>query len=377
MRIETGPVKHRRILLIVTKLSQAGTQLVALQLAHAFRSRGYIVETWFLYRETCAFENEGWIRVVCERRGLTMLDYLRLFPTLVRQMRKWQPDAVYTCMPLANVFGALAAWLNRCRIRVASQHYPMQTQAPLMRGLDWLMGSTGGYSANIAVSHAVAATFASAGRRYMRSMRVVQNGHVPRRSLLTQDKARAVFKLPVGVFTMGTVGRLADQKNPQHCVELLAQLPQAHLAMAGDGPLRAELEEMVRTRGLTGRAHLLGQIDGDAVPVFLRAIDVIIVPSRYEGLPLNVLEAMFAGVPVVASDIPSIRELVVDGDGKSSAILLREQDLESWIRALNDLRADVEQRRHLVETALARAQMFSLPRMVDGYEACLMIPRRR
>lgn len=364
-------MRARRVIMIVTKLTQAGGQLVALQIARSLRERGHEAQTWFLYREHDAFEAEPATRVLLEQARPGVLGYARIFLDLVRALREYRPDAVYTLLPLGNVMGAFAAWLLRVPVRVASQHNPRDTQSPVMRVLDWAMGSLGVYSTNVAVSHAVAATYAGAGKRYLRRLRVIPNGHALRPCPLSRPEARARLGLPPAAFVMGAVGRVAPQKNPEHAIELVRRLPSAHLAWAGDGPLRAEIERTIEGEGLAGRVHLLGQISEDAMPVFFRAVDIVVMPSRYEGLPLALLEAMHAGVPVVASDIPPMAEVAVGCDGTPAARLVTLDDLEGWLAAVMRLQDDPVERQRLAAVAASAIRRFSLPRMVDDYEALL------
>ncbi|WP_122088194.1 glycosyltransferase family 4 protein [Halalkalicoccus subterraneus] len=113
------------------------------------------------------------------------------------------------------------------------------------------------------------------------------------------------------------VGRLVDGKRPQDALDAVAQLraryPDVHLYFCGDGPLREELEASVTERGLTGAVTFLGQRPYDEMPAIYRAADALVLPSRAEGVPRTVLEAMASGLPVVTSDLEQITSIVEAG----------------------------------------------------------------
>jgi glycosyltransferase involved in cell wall biosynthesis len=111
------------------------------------------------------------------------------------------------------------------------------------------------------------------------------------------------------------LGRLAPQKRPDLAIHAFAEVrrrrPQTRLEVAADGPLRARAEALVETLGLGDAVSFLGQRDD--VPTLLARAQCTLLTSDYEGLPLAVLESMAAGVPVVATRVGGIPELVVDG----------------------------------------------------------------
>jgi glycosyltransferase involved in cell wall biosynthesis len=110
---------------------------------------------------------------------------------------------------------------------------------------------------------------------------------------------------------VGAVGRLSAQKNHRVLLEAAERVPDAHFGIIGDGPERPSLSALRDRLGLAERVHLLGERPNGVRLV--AAFNVFALPSRYEGLPLALLEAMGAGLPVVASDLPETREVVRPG----------------------------------------------------------------
>jgi len=361
----------RRILFIVTKLAKGGAMVVPLQVAAALRARGYVAETWFLYKHQSGFENEPGVHVILPRDAKGLADYVRIFLRLIPAMRAFRPDAVHGALPLGNVFGLLAAALIGCPSRVASQHNPAKTHNIVMQWLDKLLGSIGVYTGNIAVSHAVGASYSRYPAPYVRRLRVVQNGMRVRQPGRDKSEARMHFGLPVEAPLLGTLGRLAHQKYQDFLFDVMPALPGVHLAIAGDGPLRQQYEQQIKAAGLAERIHLLGAIPPEDVSDFLAALDLFVLPSRYEGLPIALIEAMQAGCPVVASDILPTIEVALPEGGEAAAVVLSLESAEPWIAAVRDLLAQPEKRRALAEAARRRGAFFSLDRMTDGYIACL------
>jgi len=135
------------------------------------------------------------------------------------------------------------------------------------------------------------------------------------------------------------VGRLAPQKRPDVAVrafgEVLRRHPDAHLDVAADGPLRGDVEALVGALGLNGAVTLLGQRQD--VPNLLARAQCTLLTSDYEGLPLTVLESMAAGVPVVATNVGGIPEVVVDG---RTGLLVPPGDPHAAAGAIDRLLAD-------------------------------------
>lgn len=345
--------------------------VVPLQVATALRERGYVAETWFLYEHEPAFENEPGIRVILPRRVRSLVDLVRIFMRLVSAMRAFRPDAVHGVLPLGNAFGLLAAAIIGCPSRVASQHTEARTHSTAMRWLDWLLGTIGVYTRNITVSHAVGRSYAGYPRPYVRRLRVVQNGMRTPKPQRSKAEARAHFGLPVEVQLLGNLGRLAHQKYQDFLFDVMAALPDVHLALAGDGPLREQYEAQIKAAGLTDRIHLLGAVPPEDVPDFLGALDLFVLPSRYEGLPIALIEAMQTGCPVIASDIPPTIEVAMPEGDEVSAVVLSLDSAEPWIEAVRDLFAHPEKLSALAEASRRRGAFFTLDRMADGYIDCL------
>lgn len=189
----------------------------------------------------------------------------------------------------------------------------------------------------------------------------VPNG-VPRAALL---KAPAERSAPTHGPVVGSLGRLTEQKGYDLLVRALPDLPGARLVLVGDGPAREQLEALARELGVADRLAITGWC-ADARSR-LPELDVFALPSRWEGMPLGILEAMHAGLPVLASDVGSVAEAVGDGE---TGFLVKRDDVAEIRDRLRRLLADPPLRAQMGrrgrELALAR---FTDDAMARRYEA--------
>jgi glycosyltransferase involved in cell wall biosynthesis len=164
-----------------------------------------------------------------------------------------------------------------------------------------------------------------------------------------------------------SVARMEPPKDPRTLVEALAALRSApwELDLVGDGPLRPEVRNLAARLGIAERVHMLGYLP-DPARVLGRA-RIFALSSRSEAFPRSVLEALRAGLPVVASRVGGVSEAVNDG---ASGLLVPPSDPAALASALGRLIADAALRRAMGECARAAyEERFTLTRMVDETEA--------
>ena len=164
---------------------------------------------------------------------------------------------------------------------------------------------------------------------------------------------REVLSIPEGEPIIGCVGSIYDLKNPLMFVEVATCLVRGggdgRFVWIGDGPMRGEMEDAIRSRHLAGRVHLMGQ-RSDA-RWLARGFDVGILTSDSEGMPNAVMEYMFWGLPIVVTDAGDCPELIEHG---RSGLVVEKGDTSSMARCIRALLADPEWARALGSRARKR-----------------------
>jgi glycosyltransferase involved in cell wall biosynthesis len=249
------------------------------------------------------------ITVVClgARKG----QGLRVVWRLSRLLAKLRPTILQTFLFHANIAGRLAGKTARVPlivsgIRVAEKRGSLRLW--IDRATDWMV------SRHVCVSQDVAAFSAARGGLPVAKLRVIPNGVDASLYAETPPADLGPFGIPAGSRTLLYVGRLDPQKGPFVLMaaarELLPRHQDLHLLLVGDGPLAENLRKWVAKENLGDRIHFAGRRND--VPSLMRAAEFFVLPSLWEGLPNVVLEAMAAGLPVIASRVEGISDLITD-----------------------------------------------------------------
>jgi len=165
------------------------------------------------------------------------------------------------------------------------------------------------------------------------------------------------------------VGRLADEKGIEALLGVMSHLASRgepmHLVIAGDGPLRSVVDNYAAHGEGGTQCHVLGHLRD--IQGVLSAADVFISTSRWEGLPLSVIEAMAAGLPVAGTNVPGTRDVVQAGQ---TGLLVAPDDVVGLANSVQRLAADIDLRRRLGAAGLQRAtEHFSITATVAAHEA--------
>jgi len=180
---------------------------------------------------------------------------------------------------------------------------------------------------------------------------------------------RRKLRLPVEGRIVGTIGRLTTQKDHSSLLEAFTQIrigvPDTHLIIIGAGELLDSLQKQRSLLELDGSVHFLGSRDN--IPELLQAMDVFVLSSLWEGLPLVLLEAMAAGAPVVATTVGGVPEVIADGE---EGLLVPSGDPRSLGLAMTKLLTDSVLARRLAEKAFRKIHsQYSVETMVQKHAA--------
>jgi glycosyltransferase involved in cell wall biosynthesis len=177
-------------------------------------------------------------------------------------------------------------------------------------------------------------------------------------------ETRRMLDLPQQAPVIGLVGRLTYQKNQLSAIDHLhtirQSVPNARLLLVGDGPDRAACIEKAARLRLAEVVHCPGQCED--MPAMLSAMDVLTMPSRWEGLPFVSIEAMAAGVPIVAYAVGGLNELMTD---RADGVLIPPGDDAAMARRLIEVLTDADFHRQLSRQAKQRARAFDIEQHVQ------------
>jgi len=157
------------------------------------------------------------------------------------------------------------------------------------------------------------------------------------------------------------VGRLTEQKGHRYLIEAAVNVKNVEIVIAGDGPLRKELESLAER--LRVKCIFTGAVEQKKIPVFLKSLNIFCFPSLWEGLPSALIEAMAAGLPVIATDIPPHKEVLGD-----TGVIVSAGDADALAKAANMLIDDPSLMLTVAQKEKERVKMFSIDNTAKTYE---------
>ncbi|MEO3386311.1 glycosyltransferase family 4 protein [Mesorhizobium sp. CAU 1741] len=363
-----------RILFVQTQAEMAGAQEISRLLGNELASAaggGFEVHHLFLYRKTAGCDGFPNVQFVARERPRGPFDAMRFIGRLFAIIRRLRPDVVLTFQHYGNIVAAPAARLVGVPRIIANHVSAPATISGPVRFIDRLVGLAGFYDVITVNSQATRRDYQAYPSRYTRRIVHVPHGFSQRTSSLAKQDARARFGLPRDVPLMGTVARLHPLKRIDLAVATLTHLPTAHLAIAGQGPDLERLRSIAREHGVAERVHFAGEMDADAVGDFLAGLDLFVFPSEAETFGLAAVEAAQAGVPVVAQDLPVLRE-VLDVDGEPCAVFVDASDTPAFAKAISQVMEDACIAEHLSTLGRRLSERYSVGAMVDAYRALIV-----
>lgn len=319
----------------INELDVGGAERACVQIAIGLKARGWDVNVLSLRDAGPLAEPLRLAGISVEAFNCRSVVDLRAVIHMKRALQKDPPSVLLTFLHQANMVGRLAAKLAGvktvvCSVRVADRRWAIRIPEAMTTGL---------VTHYVAVCRSVAKVHQHLCGITPRRMSTISNGvdlkgidtavAVPRSQLNCNDDDQVIL----------CVGRLSPQKAPLDIVEAFDELrtldPAGHarrkLVFVGDGPLKAALENKIQQKQLRDHVHLLG-CRPDVASV-MKSATVLVLASKWEGLPNVILESQAAGLPVVASAVDGCKEVIDDGetgrlfpcgDTQRLAMILRE-----------------------------------------------------
>ena len=251
------------------------------------------------------------------KRDISLVDEFRSLHFIFRTLFREKPDIFHANSSKMGGLGALAARLAGVRRIVFTAHgwafnEPRPSwQKPIIKFFSWL---------TVLLSHQTICVSEKTreeieGWPFIRNkLRVVYNGIRPF-ALLPRAEARQKLGIPQDSFVVGTLSELHPVKGLDILLEawehFTVKNPEAKLVMLGEGEWRENLEELAKVLAISDSVEMKGYVEN--ARAYLKAFDLFCLPSRSEAMPYAVLEAGFAGVPVVATNVGGIPEMIETG----------------------------------------------------------------
>ena len=358
-----------KILYVITDLEIGGVPLHLQRLATAMKGRGCgvtVVSLKSLGPVGEAMISSGVEVTACGGRG--RWDF-RVIARLTDAMRRARPDIVHSLLFHANFAARRAA--RRVGFPPARILCEIQTVEVERRWHLWIDRWTHrGCRLTIGNSPSVIAHLAAKARIPPRRLRLVRGGidPAPIRAAAAIDKGLLGGRLGGDTPIVLWVGRLDRVKGLDPLLRAFVEVAaktRAHLVLVGGGPLKERLDEQVRQFNLLGRVHLMGPRRD--VPSLLKACDVFAFPSRTEGLPNALLEAMAAGCPIVTTDVAGCRDLIAH---QQTGLLVPYGDTQALATAILRLLEDRDLAGRLGRNAAESVERnWHINRMLDEYAA--------
>jgi glycosyltransferase involved in cell wall biosynthesis len=344
-RLFSGSEKNKlipiRVLYLITELNMGGAQQALFRLLSGLDRNRYqpIVACLYNGRSEVAQQiNQSGIRVI----DLGMQPKWRLDAVwrLHRLVQREKPVILHAWMIHANILGRIVGRLNRVPVVIISR----RTQNLDGVGREWVNRKLSGWSdATIAVSECVRQVEIARARTDPAKVITIHNGIEAEQyrqiDSMVSDRIRRELHTPLEAVVIASVGRLHPVKGFANLLTAMksihARFPDVFLWLVGDGEQRTALEAQVRQLGLENVVVFAGMRRD--IPEILTAVDIFTLASHVEGMPNAVLEAMAAGLPVVATQVGGVPEIVVDGQ---TGLLVPPADVQALARGLLTLIED-------------------------------------
>ena len=318
--------------MLITQMELAGAQKAMFELANGLNKYGYKIILVTMY------DKKKYLHYFEKRYGITITNlnmkstvetnifikgrnFIRGLIQMYNLLRNCNPQVIQTFSLYSNIIGAVIAWLANVPIRVTSQRASLKGYPKWLLWLDRSVENSFLVHKMVAVSDGTRRYSISEGGINSNKLITIQNGiDIDQYSKDLSFKDRSVLQkelqLDTDSMVVLTVARFQPQKGHKYLVEaipkIVREFPRTIFLFVGEGELTEEIKLQVERSKLTNYIRFLG-VRRD-IPKLLAFSDIFVLPSLWEGMPNSILEAMSAGVPVIASNVDGIPEIIRDGE---------------------------------------------------------------
>jgi glycosyltransferase involved in cell wall biosynthesis len=358
-------------------MATGGAQKVLLDQAKWFQNHGHQVTVAFFYdRDNLHTKWQDMfpfpiINLTAFRKGQGIFEngllILNGLWKLWKLLRCNNFDVIETFTHDSNTLAIPLAWMAHVPVRIATHHGIVEGIRPWREKLHtWIINHNLAQHI-VAVSSMTREKLLEEGIQAQRIV-VIPNGITPvQLEGINKSEVRKTVGVEATDFFLLAVGRLVYSKAHEILISaipiVLQKFPNTKVGICGDGILRTKLEQQIQKLGLSNSVKLLGQTDH--VAKFLAGADMFVMPSLWEGLPIALLEAMSAGLPVVATKVEGVEEAVIEG---KHGLLVPTGNVEALATAILKLLSEPQLCAKMGEEAQAKVlTYYTVDKMCKSY----------
>ncbi len=370
------------IFFLGVQMATGGAQRVLLLQADWFSRQGYPVTVAFLY------DKENLLPAWCTQFQFPIHDlgfarptdnlllqaacFVRGIVRLFRLLRGSRYTAIETFTLHANLIGLPLAWLAGIPNRIASHRGKIESVSRILERINAMVVNSWLARCLVVVSDRVREDAVSEGVRPERIVKIANGVVLPDPNGAAVQRVREELDCNPHGLLMLNVGRLRRQKGQSVLLDALPavvlQFPDAQMLIAGDGVLRDELEAQAAALHVSQNVRFLGRRQD--VAALMSLADLFVFPSRFEGMPNAVLEAMSHGLPVIATAVQGVDEIIRDGE---NGILVPLEDPAALAAAILRMLSQPAERQRLGTAARQTIEgAYTVERMCRQYEQLLI-----
>lgn len=335
-----NPKERINVLYIIWSLGLGGAERVVINLAKGLDKSKFKTTI-------CCLNDKGAFAHELEEIGIEVIALnkksgidVSIIGKIIKVIKDKEISIVHAHLWGANFWGRIAAWLVGVPVVIITEHNEDTWKNKLHFICDyWLSFCT---DKIVTVSKSVEQFYINNAKLAPKKMKVIYNGidtNLPdNHSYLKESNIRSEFNISVDEVVLAVIGRLVPQKGHRYFFLALKELLSTHKMkglVVGSGPLEKELKEFASRLGLNGHVIFTGLRQD--IHSFLRVIDILVMPSTREGLPMVALEAMANDVPVIATDVGGNPELITD---QQTGLLIKPEDYLALKDSINRIITD-------------------------------------
>lgn len=351
-----------KILHVITSLELGGAERLLTELAPYQRDRGNLVKVMILSDRGAVFKNElekaGIEVIVCESNSIKSFKNVL---SILKEIKKENYDVVHAHLVHAQYWVRLSKLLDSGkRIYITTEHSTSNRRrnSKLMKIIDKFV--FGGYDKIVSISEATEKSLKSWLERDDKSFEIIYNGIDIKEFQESTPLSKQELGLKEEDYLLMMVSRFHESKNQKGVINALTWLPVKYkLVFVGDGKLEESTKEYCKSKNLMSRVRFLGMRKD--IPSLLKAADIVIQYSFFEGFGITALEGMASGKPVIASAVPGLSQ-VVEGAG----YLVDITDSKELAKTILSLR-DKERYDECAKKCLERSREYTIEWCADNY----------